>query len=74
VPTEDGEQTSGIPENEVRFSITNEDAFVSHHILELSLEGGSRLTRQWVPVRPIPAVDHWFENVWRDYLDAKTFE
>jgi succinate dehydrogenase/fumarate reductase flavoprotein subunit len=74
IPADDGEQTGGTPGNEVRFSISKEDAFVSRHILELSLDGGSRLDRQWVPVRPIPAVDSWFENVWRDYLDGKTFE
>ena len=26
-----------------------------------------RIRFRWIPVRPVPARDDWFENVWRDY-------
>lgn len=35
------------------------------------LDDGSPVTR-WVPVRPIPAEDEWFENVWNLYLKDET--
>jgi succinate dehydrogenase/fumarate reductase flavoprotein subunit len=73
IPTPDGDQScAGIGGN-LRFSLTAEDAFVNRHILELCVDPEYRVTTKWVPVRPIPAVDDWFENVWRDYLDRKIF-
>ena len=74
VPSADGELTSGGTENNLRYSLTEEDAFVNGHILELALDSEARIHKEWVPVRPIPAVDHWFENVWRDYLNGRCYE
>jgi succinate dehydrogenase/fumarate reductase flavoprotein subunit len=56
-----------------RFSINEEDAFVNHHILELSLDSEYSVRKRWVAVRPIPTVDLWFENVWREYLNGEIY-
>jgi succinate dehydrogenase/fumarate reductase flavoprotein subunit len=74
IPTPDGDQSCpGIGDN-WRFAITEQEAFVNRHVLELAIDPEQRIHKQWVPVRPIPAADDWFENVWRDYLNSKVFE
>lgn len=30
-------------------------------------------SHRWVPVRPLPHTDGWFENVWREYREKKIF-
>jgi succinate dehydrogenase/fumarate reductase flavoprotein subunit len=60
-------------EQESHFSFTAADAFVSRHILELSLDPDLRVHQEWVPVRPIPPADAWFENVWKEYADGRVF-
>jgi succinate dehydrogenase/fumarate reductase flavoprotein subunit len=57
-----------------RFSLTGKEAFVNHHILELAFGSDCQIHKQWRPVRPIPAVDDWFENVWKEHLERKFFE
>jgi hypothetical protein len=74
IPVADGDQSCAGIGDDWRFTITREDAFVSRHILELAIDPEGRVCRQWVPVRPIPRVDAWFENVWRDYLDNSFYE
>ncbi len=32
---------------------------------------GSRVTLRWVPRRPLPEDDGWFENVWADYREDR---
>jgi succinate dehydrogenase/fumarate reductase flavoprotein subunit len=56
-----------------RFSLARADAFVSRHILELSLDSALGVHKEWVPVRPIPAINAWFENVWKEYVDGTVF-
>ncbi len=68
-----GNQSYGRLGDVARFSITEADAFVNRFILELWLDSQDRLHQEWVPVRPIPTADLWFENVWKDYLEGKTF-
>lgn len=29
---------------------------------------------EWVELRPIPAADDWFEQVWRDYVERKIYD
>jgi succinate dehydrogenase/fumarate reductase flavoprotein subunit len=41
-------------------------------ILEYTNKNGEHFM-QWVPVRPIPEDDFWFENVWQDYINKKIF-
>jgi succinate dehydrogenase/fumarate reductase flavoprotein subunit len=37
------------------------------NILEVSLDENLAVQKQWVPVRPVPKEDMWFENVWHEY-------
>jgi hypothetical protein len=45
----------------------NED-FIKNNILEVRLDDQLKLHKQWVPVRPIPREELWFEKVWKDSL------
>ncbi len=54
-----------------RFSMNLSGAFVDRKILEVSLDENGRVVKQWVEVRPIPDVDAWFENIWRDFREDK---
>ncbi len=67
----DGDEQCGRLGGDWRFSLVKADAFVSRHILEITVGSGLRISRSWTPVRPIPRLDPWFESVWRDYLDDK---
>ena len=68
-----GDQTPSGMDEPWRFSLNEADAFVNQHILESSLDSEYGICKRWVPVRPIPAVDHWFENVWREFLNGETY-
>jgi hypothetical protein len=54
-----------------RFSLNPPGAFVDQKILEVSLDENGRPVKRWVEVRPIPDVDAWFENIWRDYREDR---
>jgi succinate dehydrogenase/fumarate reductase flavoprotein subunit len=54
--------------DEWRFSLTPESAFVNDHICEVFLDGSGRPVKRWVPVRPIPEEETWFENIWNAFL------
>jgi succinate dehydrogenase/fumarate reductase flavoprotein subunit len=41
-------------------------------ILEIGLDAGGRIVRRWVPPRPIPDADPWFETVWADFRQDRT--
>ena len=45
----------------------NED-FIKNNILEVQLDDQLKLHKQWVPVRPIPKEELWFEKVWKESL------
>ncbi len=50
--------------DEWKTSLTPADAFVSRNALEVRLDARGRPAATWVPVRPIPREDPWFETVW----------
>ena len=50
------------------FALASPDDFVSRNILEIGIDRKGRVRRKWVPVRPLPAPDSWFETVWNDFL------
>ncbi|MGA2263940.1 MAG: oxidoreductase, partial [Acidobacteriota bacterium] len=70
----DGDHSCGKIGDNWRFSLTEEEAFVNRNILELAIDSEDRVHKHWVPVRPIPAVDEWFENVWKRYLDGQFYD
>jgi succinate dehydrogenase/fumarate reductase flavoprotein subunit len=53
------------------FSLAGAADFVSSHILEVRLDARGRLEKRWVPVRPIPRPDGWFESVWADFRNDR---
>lgn len=54
--------------DEWKFSLNQEDDFVSQKILEVSLDENHDVKKQWIDVRPIPQEDSWFENVWNEFM------
>jgi succinate dehydrogenase/fumarate reductase flavoprotein subunit len=53
------------------FSLAGTADHVATHILEVRLDGRGRVLKTWVPVRPVPRPDGWFESVWADYRDDR---
>jgi hypothetical protein len=49
------------------FSLAEPSDFVSGNILEVWLDKNGRVRKRWLPVRPLPAADGWFETVWNDF-------
>jgi succinate dehydrogenase/fumarate reductase flavoprotein subunit len=49
------------------FSLAGPDDFVSTRILEVRLDGHGSVHKEWVPVRPVPRPESWFETVWDDF-------
>jgi succinate dehydrogenase/fumarate reductase flavoprotein subunit len=53
------------------FSLAAPSDFVSARILEIRLDSRGRPQKRWVPVRPIPPSEGWFESVWADFRDGR---
>ena len=51
-----------------KFLLNDQDTFVNKKILEVSLDEGGKVSKQWIDIRPIPQDDTWFENVWNRYM------
>jgi len=62
-------------DEEWRFGLAHPADFVSQNILEIELAADQQadvaaeqhVQKRWVPIRPIPKPDGWFENVWNEY-------
>ncbi|UCE40830.1 MAG: FAD-binding protein [Candidatus Aminicenantes bacterium] len=54
--------------DEWKFLLNDPDSFVNKKILEVSIDAGGNLLKQWVDIRPIPQEETWFENVWNQFL------
>ena len=67
----DGEKPCPQLDEGWRFSLENPDSFVSRKILEIRLDEELRPIKQWVDIRPVPAGEGWFENVWDDFRTDK---
>jgi len=50
-----------------------EDATFRERVLE-TLPEGETLRHTWVPCRPLPACDAWFETAWAAYRDGKIYQ
>lgn len=53
--------------DEWRFSLNEQDSFVSKKMLEIFLDEKGNVQKRWVGIRPIPVEEPWFENVWNEY-------
>ena len=54
--------------DEWRFTLTEADSFVNQKILEIYLDEGGNLRKEWVDTRPVPEEEPWFENVWNEFM------
>jgi succinate dehydrogenase/fumarate reductase flavoprotein subunit len=57
-----------------RFVLESPGSFVDQHVLEIALAGDHATRHVWVPVRPIPQTDTWYETVWKAFRDGTTFD
>jgi succinate dehydrogenase/fumarate reductase flavoprotein subunit len=62
-----GELPAQTLDEQWRFRSNEPDVPVDREILEIRLDDEERVVSQWVPVRPVPDADDWFEVMWRDY-------
>jgi succinate dehydrogenase/fumarate reductase flavoprotein subunit len=69
----EGEKPCEKLENEWRFSLNCDDAFVNRKILEISLDESLSVKKKWVDIRPIPREEQWFENLWEEYREDRIF-
>jgi succinate dehydrogenase/fumarate reductase flavoprotein subunit len=53
------------------FSLASPADHVSANVLEIRLDGRGHIQKTWVPVRPVPRSDGWFETVWADFRNGK---
>jgi succinate dehydrogenase/fumarate reductase flavoprotein subunit len=63
----EGEKPCEALGDEWKFSLNQEDAFVSQKILQIYLDENAKVNKQWVDIRPISQDETWFENVWNAY-------
>jgi succinate dehydrogenase/fumarate reductase flavoprotein subunit len=54
-----------------RFGVNEADAPVDREILEVWVKSGGEVATRWVPVRPIPSAEGWFEEVWTKYREGR---
>ena len=73
VSNDDGSHVVKIGDEVLKFSLEND---FRQEICETEVvtEDNIDLSHKWVPVRPIPEYDSWFENSWKDYREKKIYE
>lgn len=49
------------------FSLATPADVVSANVLEIRVDGWGHIQKTWVPVRPVPRPNGWFEAVWADF-------
>jgi len=54
-----------------RYTCEKPGSYTDGRILEVSLGKYLSVKKRWVSIRPVPAQETWFENVWRDFRDDK---
>jgi succinate dehydrogenase/fumarate reductase flavoprotein subunit len=51
---------------------SEDELFIKENILEIQLDDNLGVQEMWVPVRPIPHEEMWFEKVWKEYRNLNT--
>jgi hypothetical protein len=67
----EGELPAPTLEEAWRFRGHRAGAPVDGQILESWVDGTGHVDHRWVPVRPIPDAEGWFEEVWRTYREGR---
>jgi succinate dehydrogenase/fumarate reductase flavoprotein subunit len=66
-----GEKPNEALEDDWRFGLNAEGAWVDGKILEIRLDDKLDVRENWVDVRPIPREEHWFEKLWLEFRDDR---
>lgn len=56
------------------WKIAVEDERFRKQVLESVYEETGQVKHQWIPCRPIPETDAWFENIWAKFREGKIYE
>jgi succinate dehydrogenase/fumarate reductase flavoprotein subunit len=54
-----------------RYSVQKSGSFADKRILELTMHPQNSIRMSWVPIRPIPKMENWFETIWEDFRKDK---
>jgi succinate dehydrogenase/fumarate reductase flavoprotein subunit len=54
--------------------VAPEDASFREQVLETVATPGGEVVNEWVPCRPIPEADAWFETAWASFRSGKIFD
>ncbi|MGD2215385.1 MAG: FAD-binding protein [Gemmatimonadales bacterium] len=57
-----------------RFKRNEPGASVDREVLEVWVDAQYEVKTRWVPVRPVPRDEGWFEQVWRDYREGRVIK
>jgi succinate dehydrogenase/fumarate reductase flavoprotein subunit len=57
-----------------RFKRNEPGASIDREVLEVWMDAQGEVESRWVPVRPVPSDEGWFEQVWRDYREGRVIE
>ena len=68
VPDPSGRKPHPLLGDRWAFSLTGPADFVSVNILEVWLDKKGQVRKEWIPVRPVPPAEGWFETVWNDFM------
>jgi len=73
VSNDDGSYEIEIGDEVLRFSLDND---FKNEICETEVTvcDNVDVTHKWIPVRPIPEYESWFENTWKDYREKEIYE
>jgi len=66
-----GEIYSPSLEEEWRSSANEPGAQVDQEVLEVWIDAQGGVNTRWVPTRPVPTDEGWFEEVWREYREGR---
>jgi len=66
-----GELPAPTLEDGWRFRVAGRGSPADREILESRAAGNGGVDHRWVPVRPVPEEEGWFEAVWREYRDGR---
>lgn len=72
VTSSDGSPAHSMLGDEWRFA--PEDPSYRDQVLETDVQGPGDVSNKWIPRRPLPEVNTWFENAWADFNAGKIYD
>jgi succinate dehydrogenase/fumarate reductase flavoprotein subunit len=71
IPDPAGESPHPLLGERWAFSLARPEDPIEKTLMEVRLDGRGRVRKKWVPVRPVPRSDGWFETVWDDFRNDR---